>query len=130
MTSDFWQVGLILVTLAVAGYALYQSHQSGEAITPTALVEHVKEAIPIAQQVQEIAQIAVNSVEQLRRERKITNNDVAFNRALDLTKKWLPKEWQVDNEDIIASINSAILVASALSKQAGRSSENVSTEGK
>src|SRR5688572_28545 len=128
MIEEFWQIGLIVVTLLVAGYALYQSHQRGETIVPTTLVEAVKEAVPVTQQLQEIVQIAVNAVEQLRREGKITDNDAAFNRALDLAKKWIPDEWEVDNTDIIAAINAAVLVASALSNQAGKSSENVTPQ--
>lgn len=124
MEASQVQMLMILVTLVVAAFALYRSFQRGETVTLTQGIETIKSSIPIAQQVMEVAQIAVNSVEQLRREGKITDNDVAFNRALDLTKGWIPQEWQVENKDIIASINAAILVASALSRQAGRSSEN------
>lgn len=124
MDANMVQTLLIVVTLAVAGFALYRSYQSGKSVTMTSLVETIKSSAPVAQELMEIAQIAVNSVEQLRREGKITDNDIAFNRALDLTKKWIPDEWKVDNSDIINSINAAILVASSLSKQAGKSSEN------
>lgn len=124
MNADMWQVLLIVATLVVAGYALYKSHQNDTQITPMLLAETVQEAIPVAKQLQEIAQLAVNSVEQLRRERKITDNNIAFRTAIERTKKWLPAEWQVDNEDIVAAVNGAILVASALSRQAGKSSED------
>lgn len=117
---------LIVLTLVVAGVALYKASQRGEikSFTPSTLVEAVQEARPIAIELKEIAQVAVSSVEQLRREGKIQDNDAAFNRALDLTKKWIPDEWEISNEDIVAAINAAVLVASALSRQAGSSSEN------
>lgn len=127
MTAEQLQLILILVTMGVAAFALYQSYRAGAKVTPSVVLEKLKEARPVAAQLMEIAQAAVNAVEQLRREGKISDNDIAFNHALDLVKKWVPDEWEIDNEDIISAINAAILVASALSRQAGVSSENVST---
>lgn len=125
MTPEQTQTILVLITLAVAGYALYQSFRRGETITLTGAVEEIKEARPVAVELMEVVQIAVNSVEQLRREGKIADNDVAFRRALDISKKWIPDEWEIDNEDLINAINAAVLVASATSQMAGKSSESV-----
>lgn len=124
MTGEQWQIVLIFVSLVIAGFALYRSFQAGNQITLSGAVEEIKSSVPVALELKEIAELAVGSVEQLRREGKIQDNDVAFNRALDLVKKWIPAEMHVDNEDILAAINAAVLVASALSRQAGRSSEN------
>lgn len=123
--SDTWQIFVVLVSLLLAGYAVYRSYQSGHAITLSNVAETLHEVQPTVADVKEVVQIAVDSAEQLKREGKITNEQ-AFNHALDLAKKWIPKEWQVDNEDIINAINAAVLVASALSKQAGTSTQNAS----
>lgn len=127
MTTDQVQLFLIIATILVAGFALYRSYAMGNLITLSGAVDTIKGSVPVAQELQEIVQIAVNSVEQLKREGKIDSNDVAFNHALDLVKKWVPKEWHVDNEDIFAAINAAVLVSSALARQAGSSSEDAQT---
>lgn len=117
MNADNYQVILIVITLFVAGFSLYRSYKQGETITLTGAVGEIKNAQPDAVKLMEIAQIAVNAVEQLRREHKITSNDVAFNYALSYIKKWIPDGWEIDNEDIIAAINAAVLVASFMSDQ-------------
>lgn len=122
--EDLMQTILILVTLILAGWAVWKSYQAGEVIMPSTLVGSIETARPVAVELMEIAQVATNSIEQLRREGKIENNDVALNRAIDLIKKWVPDEWEVSNSDIIAAINAGVLVSSALARQAGASSEN------
>lgn len=122
--NDYLQIFVVVVTLVVAGYAIYRATQNGTPITLSAAVEEIKEAVPVAIQAKEIVQIAVNSVEQLKREGSIKTNDEAFNHALNLAKQWIPDEWEVSNEDIINFINSAVLVSSALARQAGSSSEH------
>lgn len=124
MSTETLQAVLIILTVGIAGFALYRTYRSGEIITLNGVVDQIRDARPIATQVAEVAQIAVNSVEQIRREGKLQNNDAAFNHALNLVKKWIPDEWEVDNEDIINTINAAVLVSSALRREAGVSSEN------
>lgn len=126
MEQETIQTILIVLTLLVAGYALFRKRETIDisTLTPSAVLEEINSARPIAIELMEIAQVAVNSVEQLRREGKIQSNDVAFNTALDLIKKWVPDQWELDNEDIVNSINAAVLVASALRREAGVSSEN------
>ena len=122
--NDYLQIFVTVVTLAVAGYAIYAATQGGQTVTLTGAVESIKEAVPIALQAKEIVQIAVDTVEELKRNGKITDNDVAFNHALDLAKQWLPPEWQVSNKDITNFINAAVLTSSALARQAGVSSQH------
>lgn len=130
--NDYLQIFVVVVALAMAGYAIYTTTQKGQAVTLTGAVEAVKEAMPVALQAKEIVQIAVNATEQLKREGQIKTNDEAFNHALNLAKQWIPDEYEVSNEDIINFINSAVLVSSALARQAGSSSEDAKgpTEGK
>lgn len=127
MTQDQFQTILILATLAVAVFALIKRSHALEPITLNAAVEEIKEAVPVVMEVKEIAQLAVNSVEQARREGLITDNNVAFREAYSRAKKWIPDEWEVADEDLVAAINAAVLVASALSKQAGISSKAYGT---
>lgn len=122
--NDYVQILVVVVTLAVAGYAIYAASKRGEVVTVGGTLEAIKEAVPIALQASEIVQIAVNTVEQLKREGTIKTNDEAFNRALNLAKEWIPDEWEVPNEDIISFINAAVLTSSALARQAGVSTEH------
>lgn len=122
--NDYLQIFVVVVTLAVAGYAIYAATQQGKPVTLAGVVEEVKDAIPVALQAKEIVQIAVDSTEQLKREGMLKDNDEAFNHALNLAKQWLPPEWQVSNEDVVSFINAAVLVSSALARQAGVSSED------
>lgn len=124
MNGNWAVVFIVVVTLALAGYAVYKANQGGKPITMTASLEAIKDATPIAVQAKEIVQIAVNAAEQLKREGSLKSNDEAFNHALDLTKQWIPPEWQLSNEDVINFINAAVLVSSALARQAGGSSED------
>jgi hypothetical protein len=119
------QTILIIVTILVAAFALYRTFKNKpEEVTPTVVANTIRESVPVAKELMEIIQIAVNSSEQLKREGKISSNDVALNHALDYIKRWVPASWQVSNEDIIVGINSAVLIASGLRKEAGASSEN------
>lgn len=122
--NDYVQIFVVVVTLAVAGYAVYVATKRGETVTLSGVVENIKEAVPIALQASEIVQVAVNTVEQLKRDGTINDNDEALNHALNLAKQWIPPEWQVSNEDIIRFIKAAVLTSSALARQAGSSSEH------
>ena len=119
------QIILIGVTLLVAAFALWRTFKDKpNELTPMIVSDTIKDSTTVAKELMEIAQIAVNASEQLKREGKIQANDVAFNHALTYIKKWIPDHWEVSNEDIITSINAAVLVSSGLRKEAGVSSEN------
>lgn len=122
--NDYLQILGWVVILAVAGYAVYAATRRGEVINASGVLEAVHEAQSVALQVKEIVQVAVNAAEQLKREGAIQSNDAAFNHALDLAKAWIPDEWEVPNADIIEMINASVLVASALARQAGVSSQD------
>jgi hypothetical protein len=124
------QTILIIVTILVAVFALYRTFKNKpEELTPVVVANTVRESVPVAKELMEIAQIATNAAEQLKREGKIRSNDIAFNYALDYIKRWVPDEWEVSNDDIIAAVNAAVLVSSGLRKDAGASSENASKAG-
>jgi len=125
--GDYLQIFVAVVALVVAGYAIYIATQQGKPVTLAGVVEEIKEAVPVALQAKEVVQIAVDTVEQLKRTGEIKTNDEAFNHALNLAKAWLPPDWRVSNEDIISFINAAVLTSSALARQAGVSSEDGKT---
>jgi hypothetical protein len=129
MSVDTVQALMIIATVLVAGYSLYIAYRNGQSVTLSGVVESVREAQPIVVQLREIAQVAVDATEQLKRTGEIKTNDEAFNHALNLIKQWVPDEWEVGNQDIISAINASVLVASALAKQAGVSSEHGSPKG-
>lgn len=116
-TSQAILIGLVILLVAFNIYTQYRQGKLTD-LTPGVLADKVREEIPVAKQLMEVAQIAVNATEQLRRERQIQTNDEAFNHALDLVKKWVPDEWEISNADIVEAINAAVLVASALRTQA------------
>lgn len=113
-----WQVVLIVITFLLAAFALYKIYQGGGSVSATEIADQIKAARPIAIEISEIAQVAVNATEELRRQGKITENKVALSHAFDLTRKWIPDEWEISNEDIFSALDAAILVASALRNQA------------
>lgn len=117
MSAETLNVVLILLTVLVAAYALYQRYKRGEAIDASGVVSELKAAQPLASELIAIATIAVQSAEQLKNTGKIDGNDAAFNYALNFIKGWFPAASGIDNADIKAAIESAVLVANALSQQ-------------
>lgn len=123
MNENTLTIVMGLVIVALVGYDIYLRYRQGQEITVPGVLEAVAEARPVALEVKEIAQLAVNAVEQARREGKITDNNIAFDKAYTMAKAWIPDEWEIPDSQLIETINGAILVASALSAQAGLSSE-------
>lgn len=116
MSAETWNIILILLVLVVAGFAFYQAHKRGETFTVSGISETLEASIPLASELVDVAQMAVNEAELLKKNGKITNTE-AFNRALDIIKSWSPALAELENAKVITAINSAVLVASALSHQ-------------
>lgn len=129
MSSSTTQLIFMGLIILVVGFNIYQQYQSGKQVllTPPAILEAVNAAKPVVAQLMEISQIAVNAVEEARRQGKINSNDQAFNHALNLVKQWIPDNLEVDNATIIETINAAILVASALRSQTETGEPSVKT---
>lgn len=117
MTSETWNVVLIIIVVLLAGYALYTRWKKGDTISAGELVATVENQIPFATELAEVAQIVVNEIEQAVREGVVLSNEEKFNRALDLVKKWNPQFAEIENRKIIAAIKSAVLVASSITNQ-------------
>lgn len=120
-----WTLVFPIILIILLVYDIYLRHKAGKEITVPGILEAVAEIRPVALEVKDIVQVAVNAVEQARREGKITDNNVAFRNAYNMAKKWIPDEWEVPDDELVEYINGAVLVASSLSRQAGVSSENV-----
>lgn len=116
MDAQTTQTILILVTLVVAVFGIYRSYQATHTVdlTPATLISEVKEAVPVAKQLMEVATIGVQAAEQLKRTGKLPDNDAAFEYALDYIKKNIPYMAGVTNKDIETAIESAVFLVNTL----------------
>lgn len=128
MTAETWNVILILIVVALAGYAIYAQMKKGDTVDLSTLVATVEDKIPFATELAEVAQIVVNEIEQAVREGVVLSNDEKFNRALDLVKGWRPEFAEIENRKIISAIKSAVLVASTFTN-AIQADKTVQAEG-
>lgn len=116
MSAETLNIVLIVVVVIVATYGGYQKWKRGEEITIPGVAGMLEASIPLATELVDVAQMAVNEMELLKKNGRITNQE-AFNRALNIIKGWSPALASIDNDKIITAINSAVLVASALTHQ-------------
>lgn len=117
-----WEVVLILVVAALAGYAIYRTYLKGDVVTVSGIAGSLEAAVPIGKEVVDVAQTVVNAIEQERRQpgSPITDSE-AFSRATSEVRGWLNALGidgaEVTDQQILTAVNSAILVASSLSHQ-------------
>lgn len=114
MDANTMTIVVSIIAVLIAAFAVWRS---GRPVTLQGVTTELAAAQPLAQELANVATIAVQSAEQLKRTGEIKSNDAAFNYALDFVKKWIPASSGIDNKDIIAAINSAVLVASYLADQ-------------
>jgi hypothetical protein len=114
MSSETTAIVVSVIAIVIAAVTFFRR---GEPVTIQGVTDSLEDAIPLASQLAQVAEIAVQSAEQLKRTGQIQSNDEAFNYALSFVKKWIPATEGIDNEDIIAAINSAVLVASYMADQ-------------
>lgn len=131
MSSEGMNVLLILIIIAVTGWALYERYRKGQPITVSNVVSELHAAEPLASQILEVGQIAAQAAEQAGRGNPLMTNDVKLRYAVDFVKNWLntwfPGSKDVKDEDIIAAINGGILTASYMSHAITESKANVVT---
>lgn len=127
MTTEYWQLALLIVVGLLAGYAVYKSHQKGTTLSVSGVVDEIRTAYGPAQEFIAMVRMAVEAAEQMKRDGRLDSNSAAYTYVLDYVTRKIPAEWGITREDIDMAINSAVLASSALSKQAGKSSENVTT---
>lgn len=108
--NDYLQVLVWVVTLAIAGYAIYAATRNGQTVTLPGVVQAVKTAEPIAVEISRVAGIAVQAAEQLGKTGKLPDNDAKFEYALDYIKKNIPYTAGVSNKDIETAIESAVFL--------------------
>lgn len=116
MTFSSETVTLIVavVAIAMAGYSIWKLGHVPDFSELTAVVE---DAVPVGQDFASVAQIVVNEAEQLKRTGAIPSNDAAFTYAFNKAKEYFPQLTSIDKDKLITAINSAVLVASALTAQ-------------
>lgn len=118
MSAETWNVILIIAVVLVGAYGAYQHYRKNKTIDLPTVVNTLEQAVPLSKEIIDVAQTAVNEIEQIRRQPgvQMTNNE-AFARATDTVRRWFPAVEEVTDEQIITAVNSAILVASHLTNQ-------------
>lgn len=113
---DNGMVALVLsvVTLIVMAFLLWRR---SEPITLEGVITTAEEAVPLARILTEVATTGVQAAEQLAATGKILRSD-RLTYALNYIKGWSPALSGLENEKILAAIESAVLVANALRAQA------------
>lgn len=107
--------GLIaLVISAVVAVYLFVSRKTP--VTATNVTTAVESVQPLADQVERAATIVVQAIEQARRKGKLDKMP-EYSELLNRVRGWLPVNVEPTNDQVIDAINSAILVASALTNQ-------------
>jgi hypothetical protein len=81
------------------------------------VLDTVQEATPIADELIKVATIGVQAAEQLKNTGKIGGNAEALNYAIDFVTGWSPALASLENEKIIAAIESAVLITNVISEQ-------------
>lgn len=107
----------ILISVLTVGIVAYLFWKRGTQLDAGTLVATVEEAVPIAQTLAQVAEIGVQAAEQYASTGKIPR-DERMTFALNYVKSWSPALASLENEKILAAIESAVLVANALSVQA------------
>lgn len=110
-----------LISLGVAIVAvIYAVVASKRPLTVKGVSDAVNMVPRIATEISAAATTVVQGIEQVKREGELTNEQ-AYDMALDQMREWVklvvPVEIKIGNDQIISAINSAILVASALTNQ-------------
>lgn len=122
---DWISIAALTIAIAVAIY-LFVSRQT----PPTAanLTTAINAVPSLATELETVATTIVQANEQRKREGKLTNEQ-AYSDALNYVRGWFPVKVGITNEQIVAAINSAILIASVATAQIEQSKEIVQDAG-
>lgn len=110
-------IGIVAIVLAIAAI-VYTFWQSKRPVTAANVLTAVQAVPSLATEVNAAAAIVVQSYEQARRKGQLESTP-DLNEVMNKVRGWLPQWAKVDitNTQIIDAINSAILMASAVSAQ-------------
>lgn len=107
--------GLIALVISVV-VTVYLFVSRKTPVTATNVTTAVESVQPLADQVDKAATIVVQAIEQARRKGKLDKMP-EYGELLNRVRGWLPVNVEPTNDQVIDAINSAILVASALTNQ-------------
>lgn len=108
MTSETIWIITAVVAVALAAYALYKSKQP---LTVENVSTALTDAVPLAQELTEVALTGVRASEQLWRNNKI-ERDERFTHAFNYVDQWFGGA--LDEDQIVTALESAVLVTKAL----------------
>ncbi len=109
-----WVPIIALVLAIIAVVAVFMGRR--EEPTPVNIGSALDKIRPLASELETVAMTIVQANEQRKREGKLTNSE-AYESALNYVRGWFPVSVGITNDQIIAAINSAILIASAATAQ-------------
>jgi hypothetical protein len=109
-TLAIWSAVVLLVVIAVILW------RRGEPVTLEGIVSAGDEAAPLSAVLVDVAGIGVQAAEQLFATGRITRGD-RLTYAMNYVKSWSPALAGLENEKVLAAIESAVLVANALRAQ-------------
>lgn len=118
---DWLNIVLIVGVIAAAGWAIYERSKRGETVTLPTIVGELEAAVPFAQELATVAEMAAFEVEEYRRKMEkgevpVITNEEAFERAFQIVKGWFPEQTKgLTTQKIIGALNRAILLASEVS---------------
>jgi hypothetical protein len=78
--------GVLAVVIAFLAY-----QRSGQPMTVTGITETLERAQPLAEQIREVAEVAVEAAQQLKESGKINTGSEAFAEAMSHLQAWFPE---------------------------------------
>lgn len=118
---DWLNVVLIVGVVAAAGWAIYERKKRGETVNLPTVVGELKAAMPFANELATVAEMAAFEVEEYRRKMEkgevpVITNKESFDRAFKIVKDWFPEQTEgLTSDKIVTALNRAILLASEVS---------------
>lgn len=111
--NDWLSIAALAVSIAV-GIFLFVSRK--QPVTPANIANAINAVPSLATELNAVATMFVQANEQRKKEGNITNEQ-AYQDALNKVRGWFPVEIGLSNDQIIGAVQSAILVASAVTAQ-------------
>lgn len=114
MSAEVAQIVGFLLVVVIAAFLLWQGQQL---INVANVVAAAKQAVPLAMEVKEVAEMAVLAAEEYADKGKLNTSDEKLRFAIGVFKRWIPVSRQVSDEDMLVAIHSFIPVVNALKAQ-------------
>lgn len=102
----------VAIGLVVYRFAINRTPINLETVTTA-----ITDVDPLAERVESSVQIAVNAIEQARREGTYSTPDAMANEVINFVKEFVPQARGISNASITKFIKSAVLIASTMTHQ-------------